>query len=274
MGNAAEHAAITAHWSRRDPAAWIMARLAAEQVQTPQWRDVARFDQIHAGGLQAVRELAELCGISRDWQVVDLGGGLGGAARALSGTYGCALTCVDLTPTLIDAGERLTTLVGLQRYVRHLEADATATGLADAAYDLVWVQHLALHLPEPLALWREAARLLKPGGLLAVHEWVLGSGEPYYPAPWAPADGSLSHLGSQAELEARLTAAGFIDIRLQDVSATAAEGYARQLKALARQPQADNPVLPAEELGLVIANAERSLREGRARCLMGTARRA
>lgn len=270
----ADPAALIEHWSRGTPRQWIEARLAAEGIGRPGWRDVARYDQIHAGGLKAVAKLADLAGIGRGAQVADLGGGLGGSARWLAGELGCRVVCVDLTRALVEAGAELTAWVGLDAQVQHLHADASATGLPAGGFDGVWVQHLALHLPEPQALWQEAARLLRPGGVLALHEWTLGSGgEPYHPLPWSRADGSLSHLQTLDDFAAGLRAAGFTAVDFVDGSAAAAGSYASQRAALAQLERPDNPVLPADELLTVLANAERSLREGRCRCVYATARR-
>lgn len=270
---APDPADLIAHWSRGTPRQWIEARLAADGIGQPGWRDVARYDQIHAGGLKAVARLAELAGIGRGAQVADLGGGLGGSARWLAGQLGCRVVCVDLTRALVEAGAELTAWVGLQGLVQHLLADASATGLPAGGFDAVWVQHLALHLPEPQALWQEAARLLRPGGVLALHEWALGGGEPYHPLPWSRADGSLSHLQSLDDFAAGLRAAGFTAVDFVDDSAAAAAAYARQRAALAQLERPDNPVLPADELLTVLANAERSLRERRCVCVHATARR-
>lgn len=267
------NAAIARHWSRGDPLGWIEARLAAAGIAHPDYRDVARYDQIHAGGLAAVRELAALVGVRAGERVLDLGGGLGGAARWLAGERGCEVLCLDLTAQLVAAGAALTARVGLQARVRHLVGDATATPLPAASVDGVWVQHLAQHIPAAGRLWREAARVLKPGGWLGFHEWVLGPvGAPYYPAPWAPADGSLSYLDSRDALEHALQAAGFTQLAIVDVSTAMAAAYARQLAALRAQPVADNPVLPGPESLLALANAQASLVERRAGCLMGCAR--
>ncbi|MFO1359838.1 class I SAM-dependent methyltransferase [Plasticicumulans sp.] len=270
----ADQADVIAHWSRGTPRQWIQQRLADDGIERPGWRDVARYDQIHAGGLKAVATLAGLAGLGRGAGVVDLGGGLGGSARWLAGELGCRVVCVDLTRTLVEAGAELTAWVGLDAQVQHLHADASATGLPAGGFDAVWVQHLALHLPEPQALWQEAARLLRPGGVLALHEWTLGSGgEPYHPLPWSRADGTLSHLQTQAALAAGLRAAGFAEAGFVDGSQAAADAYAAQRATLAKLECPDNPVLPADELLTVLANAERSLRKGRCHCVYATARR-
>lgn len=268
------NAAVAAHWGRRDAAGWILTRLESEGVARPGWRDVARYDQIHAGGLHAVRDLAALLPIGHRQRVADLGAGLGGSARYLAAAHDCSVVCVDLTPAFVEGGRLLTERVGLGARVEHMLADATAVPLPSGGVDGVWVQHVALQVRESGDLWREAVRLLKPGGWFGLHEWVHGAGpEPLYPSPWAPAGGQLSFLNTREALERELREAGLTYLNFVDVSAAMRDAYARQLSALA-DTNGDNPVLPPAEVTAVIANAERNLREGRAACLMGTARKA
>jgi SAM-dependent methyltransferase len=59
--------------------------------------------------------------------------------------------------------------------------DATATGLPDAAYDLATQLLADEHMADLAPIYREAARLLAPGGrfvLVGFHPWFLMSGMP------------------------------------------------------------------------------------------------
>jgi SAM-dependent methyltransferase len=235
---------------------------------------VARFDQIHAGGTRAVLELASLTPISTGQRVVDLGAGLGGAARVLTDKFRCQSVCVELAPRLAAAGKALTALVGFGARVSHVAGDAARTPFTSTSFDGVWVQHLALHFPDSTALWREAARLLRPGGWLAFHEWLRGGGpELLFPSPWSPKDGSLSYLDGSDTLTSGLTQSGFGNVHVVDVSAVMAERYRRQLAALRAQPGVSNPILPGGEALMALENAEQNLREARATCVMGVAYR-
>ena len=272
--NAGLQPAIIAHWSRQTALAWILDKLLEEGISAPTVRDVARFDQIHAGGARAVLELAALTPISTGQRIVDLGAGLGGAARVLTDNFRCQSVCVELAPRLAAAGQALTELVGFGARVWHVAGDAARTPLASTSFDGVWVQHLALHFPDSTALWSEAERLLRPGGWLAFHEWLRGDGpDLLFPSPWSPEDGSLSHLDESDALVSGLTQAGFGNIRIVDVSAQMAERYCRQRVALRAQPRVSNPILPEDEALVALENAEQNLREARAICVMGVAYR-
>jgi 2-polyprenyl-3-methyl-5-hydroxy-6-metoxy-1,4-benzoquinol methylase len=52
---------------------------------------------------------------------------------------------------------------------------------ADQPFDVVFGRYVLMHQPEPAALVRKAASLLRPGGVLAFHEIVLLDGMPCHP---------------------------------------------------------------------------------------------
>jgi SAM-dependent methyltransferase len=56
----------------------------------------------------------------------------------------------------------------LQRSLSLHRADVRRTGLPDQAFDLVFSQGLLEHFPDPIPVWKESVRLLKPGGYLVV----------------------------------------------------------------------------------------------------------
>ena len=59
--------------------------------------DLAKLDQFHVGGLDAVNALAHLAGIRETDHVLDLGSGVGGPSRHLASTFRCHVTGLDLT---------------------------------------------------------------------------------------------------------------------------------------------------------------------------------
>jgi SAM-dependent methyltransferase len=51
-----------------------------------------------------------------------------------------------------------------------LHADARQTGLPENSFDLVTARLVLVNVPEPELLVREMARLVRPGGIVALHE--------------------------------------------------------------------------------------------------------
>jgi hypothetical protein len=75
--------AIQQHYGRADLGAAILARLAVRGQDRSglSHLDLASLDQLHTRGRLATLELAQLAEVRPGWQVLDVGGGLGGPAR-------------------------------------------------------------------------------------------------------------------------------------------------------------------------------------------------
>lgn len=70
----------------------------------------------------------------------------------------------DLTPAMLEAARR----AGRDRDGRLLLADVTALPLRTESLDAVFAAGLISHLPHPADNLRELARVVRPGGLLAL----------------------------------------------------------------------------------------------------------
>ncbi len=75
--------------------------------------DLSRFDQLHSGGRDATRVLANLAGLKPGMKVLDIGSGMGGPARTLAADFGCKVTGLDITDAFVMAAQMLTERVGL-----------------------------------------------------------------------------------------------------------------------------------------------------------------
>lgn len=186
--------------------------------------DLAPMDQFHTGGQPATVELADLAGI-RDMKVIDLGGGLGGPARTLASQRGCDVTVLDLSPEFCTAGERFARATGLADRARFQVGDALAAPFDDASFDAVWTQHSTMNIADKAALYREAHRLLRPGGVIAMHEIAAGPVQPiHFPVPWA-GNADISFLVPPHRLRELLASAAFTELAWRDVTRDALAFY-------------------------------------------------
>lgn len=76
--------------------------------------DLAPVDEFHIGGRQASEHFLSQLGFSPEMHVLDLGCGLGGAARFVASRYKSRVTGVDLTPEYVETAKVLCRWVGLQ----------------------------------------------------------------------------------------------------------------------------------------------------------------
>lgn len=230
---------------------------------------LAELDQFHTGGVEATRALAERAAITAADRVLDVGGGLGGSARLLAHERGCQVTVLDLTEAYCRAGERLTDWAGLVDRVRFRHGDALALPFDAGSFDVVWTQHSSMNIADKRRLYAELARVLRPGGRLALFEVVAGSGEPlHFPVLWARSAAS-SFLVTAEALHATLGDAGFQERSWHDASDWALAWLSERQRALAEPERARRPgglaLVLGPEFRTLAQNHGRNLREGRTR---------
>ncbi|MEV3911329.1 class I SAM-dependent methyltransferase [Streptomyces canus] len=99
-------------------------------------------------------------------RVLDAGCGTGRALPPLRAAVGPSGVVVgaDLTPAMVEAAVR----AGRDRDGRLLLADVAALPLGSRSLDAVFGAGLISHLPRPAENLRELARVVRPGGVLAL----------------------------------------------------------------------------------------------------------
>ena len=170
--------------------------------------DLHSMDMIHMGGLSATDALAELAGISPGHQVLDVGSGVGGPARRIASKFKASIVGLELSKALYETSKQLTDLVGLTSKVQFVNDSALSLPFDDGAFDVVIMQHVSQQISEKDRLFGELARVVKPGGCIALHEIFAGHGEVHYPLPWA-AEPSMSALETVSACIDRLSRLGF-----------------------------------------------------------------
>ncbi|HEU5347045.1 MAG TPA: methyltransferase domain-containing protein, partial [Ktedonobacterales bacterium] len=126
MDNQSYAQAVNAHYTPGDLGAAILdgLRAAGKNPETPTLDDLSPVDHYHIQGKAGTLELAQLANITPQMRVLDVGGGLGGAARLLASQVGCKVTVVDLTKTYCQVGEMLTHRTGLSEQVTFQQGSA------------------------------------------------------------------------------------------------------------------------------------------------------
>ena len=262
---------ITAHYSSERLAEQLISILEESGLNRDSitQSDLHSVDQMHLRGSTAALEFLDSLGIRAGDTVLDVGCGLGGPARMAASRFGADVTGIDLTQSLCDTARQLNALVGLE-HIRIMQGDALSMPFADNSFDVVYTLHMSMNIADKANLYREIARVLKPGGRFGLYDIVAGSGDPIHmPVPWATLP-DHSHLVLAEEIEALVNAAGLITEHSEDQSAQV-EAYldkqraARQVRMEkgAPEPPTGAPVIMGESFTQKQKQIYRNLKEGR-----------
>jgi SAM-dependent methyltransferase len=260
--------AVNEHYGRSHLGAAILEalRAAGKDIGALTAEDLAPVDHFHSRGLDATRELARLAMLEQGMHVLDVGGGIGGAARILASELGCQVTVLDLTEEYCSVGRELTRRVGLADRIRFEHGSAVDLPFPAAAFDAVWTQHSSMNIEDKHRLYGEICRVLRLGGRLALHEIVAGARSPiHFPVPWAR-EVSMSFLSPPSTIRTILAELGFAERAWVDVSIPSLEWFRRRLAATrgaAALPPLGVHLLLGSAFGTMFENQVRNLEESR-----------
>lgn len=237
---------VAAHYTKGGLLDRITTVLAGMGVVEPlDINMLAAVDEFHIGGRRATKQLLQHLQLTAGSRVLDLGCGLGGAARFVAKSTGAQVSGIDLTDEFITTGQALTRMTGQVGQVDLVQGSILELPFGDDHFDAAYMIHVGMNITDKRRLMAQAARVLKPGGLLAVYDVMrVGSGDLILPVPWAStAEGSA--LASPASYRMAMTEAGFRVVSEVDRTAFAKVAFAAQAGA-ARTPLGLHLVMGAD----------------------------
>ncbi len=166
--------------------------------------------------------------------VLDVGCGIGGVDVVLVADHGAGhVTGIDIEPALV---ERARERVGALELSGRIDCRVVEPGplpFGDESFDGVFSKDSLIHVPDKEMVYAEMYRVLRPGGWLAVGDW-LGGAAPRSDAMkrWLDAVGlsfSLDTLDRTVSIAAN---AGFVAIESTDRNAWYMEEMRRELATL------------------------------------------
>ena len=178
--------------------------------------DLGPIDEFHIGGRAATKQLVAKMHLAGSEHVLDIGCGIGGAARYIAASTGCRVTGIDLTPEYIETARALSQRTGLGDRIQFEAGSALRMPFADATFDAAITLHVAMNIKDRAGLYRETARVLKRGAVFCIYDVMKGKNDGLiYPVPWAETPAS-SHLTTPEDMLALLADAGFSVEEVED----------------------------------------------------------
>jgi len=206
--------AIETHYTREKMAETILdlARQNASDPACLTIPDPAPYDDMHIGGRKATTHLMDQLNLRPAQHILDIGSGIGGPARFVAEHYGTHVTGIDLTPAHKEAADRLSQAVCLDQRTTFITGSALAMPFEKHSFDAAYMIHVGMNIQNKPALYKEVARILKPGALLGIYDVMADDNNTIenfsFPVPWAETQ-ETSFLYAPAAIKTLLEQAGF-----------------------------------------------------------------
>jgi 2-polyprenyl-3-methyl-5-hydroxy-6-metoxy-1,4-benzoquinol methylase len=181
--------------------------------------------------------LAGLSLAGRD--LLDIGCGAGGVTLHIARSHGARVTGFDVEAPVIAAAQARATAEGVA--ARFVQARPGPLPFPDASFDVVFSKDALIHVPNKEALFAEVVRVLRPGGVFAASDWLIGHDGAPSPAMTAyiAAEGLGFGMASPARTRAAMTRAG-----LTGVTSLSRNGWYREV-ARAELARLEGPLYAA-----------------------------
>jgi ubiquinone/menaquinone biosynthesis C-methylase UbiE len=152
------------------------AQLWENEVHWGYWEDPKSAEGTRADYIAAMKhmngELLKAGKVADGQRLLDVGCGFGGTIRQINaGHSGMHLTGLNIDARQLAAAEAQTTAANGNR-IEWVEADACDLPFEDNSFDRLLAVECVFHFPSRERFLAEAARVLKPGGYLAVSDFV------------------------------------------------------------------------------------------------------
>lgn len=185
-----------------------LVRSAGKNLEQLRSDDTAPVDEFHLGGREATQALSDSMQLRAGMHLLDVGCGIGGPARYFA-ERGCQVTGIDLTEEFVRVAESLTRKLKLDQRATFRQASALELPFAPDTFDGAYTIHVGMNIADKAGVFREVARVLKPGARFAIYDLMRTSdGALAFPLPWAQTP-ETSFVVSVDDYRQGLEAAGF-----------------------------------------------------------------
>ena len=105
--------------------------------------------------------------------MLDVATGTCAVAIELARTYGCTVVGADQSPEMLAAGRQRLAAAGLEGRIELVESRAEELPFDDASFDHLTFTYLLRYVEDPPATLRELARVVRPGGTVAMLDFAV-----------------------------------------------------------------------------------------------------
>jgi len=126
------------------------------------------------GGPDYIISLSKLLALSPEMSMLQIGAGLGGPARVLVERFGVWITGFETSGMLVDKGNKLSKMAGLERKVVLEQYDTDSHEGFARKFDRAISKEALFTIQDKASMISNIEDKLKPGGLFLMTEYVIG----------------------------------------------------------------------------------------------------
>jgi phosphoethanolamine N-methyltransferase len=164
---------------------WSQRQMTKNQVDDPGYPDPGKLELIWGEGFLSPGGPAEVARIvgAHDLsgrRILDIGSGMGGADIALIESHGAkSVVGIDVAEQLVVGATARAERLGLGGRIRYQLVAPGPLPFATASFEAVFSKDAIIHVHEKISLYAEIFRVLVPGGLILISDWLRGDGQQY-----------------------------------------------------------------------------------------------
>lgn len=117
--------------------------------------------------------LAAQMGIKKDMKVLDVGCGVGGPAREICRFTGCNIVGLNNNDYQVERANHYSKVNNLEDKLSFVKGDFMQMDFEPETFDAVYAIEATVHAPVLEGVYSEIYKVLKPGGVFGVYEWVM-----------------------------------------------------------------------------------------------------
>lgn len=155
-----------------DEAIPMITRLVGVNVHVGYWESDSDESSVQEATDRLTDMMSERLAVGPGDRVLDMGCGLGAPARRLAGTTGAEVVGIATSPKLVARARELAAEAGEEHLVTFEVADAADLPYAEGFFDAVVAIESLVHMADRATVFRETARVLRPGGRFVLTDCV------------------------------------------------------------------------------------------------------
>ena len=240
-----------------DNSADLLDRVWGENLHHGYWIDASDDASLTEAGNRLTDRLAGMLSIKPGSRLLDIGCGVGEPAMRLAQAHDIEVVGVSISDGQVRRANDRAAAAGLAGRLSFQHGDAMDLPFPDESFDLVWALESLHHMPDRWHVIAQAARILRPGGQMAIGDFLLRDVD----GADAAADAvnvdlvrnGVLKLVDIEEYQANLRTAGLVPDTADDVSDHTRPSWGKAAELFEAARDLAEQAIGAEQLNLTIS---------------------